>query len=110
MSIKQGIQEKYFTNLFLKNRKSSRQFQKELDSVLKRSSYLNYDWAQSLLTELKTCDPNQLYTEYQTTLKENCLREGKKEKIFCPSKISGQFITHFSNRMKKEGMRSVQGL
>jgi hypothetical protein len=108
--VRQSIQEKYHTNLFLKNRKSSHQFHQELKSVCKRSSYLHYDWAELLLTELKTGDPNQLYSEYQTTLKENCLRDGKREKIFCPAKIQRQFISHFGQKAREEAPMSAERL
>lgn len=73
-----SVQARYQTKLFLKNRKSNTRFREELESICKRSSYLHYEWAKELLKELKNNNLSKLYTDYQSVLKENCLREGKR--------------------------------
>jgi hypothetical protein len=81
---------------------SSSRFKEELDSVCKRSAYLHYEWVKELLVELKYSNTKKLYTDYQTVLKENCMREGKKEKIFCPSKIKNRFISKFTEKLNQK--------
>lgn len=87
---------RYQKKLFLKSKKSSSQFQLELESICKRTAYLKYGWA-SVIAHLPARD-DRLYSEYQSVLRQNCLREGRGEKPFCPGEVQKLFVRTFLER------------
>jgi hypothetical protein len=51
----------------------------------------------------------QLYTQYKTILKENCIRSGKEEKTFVPAKVRTHFMAHLHERGEQLQQNSSLG-
>jgi len=68
------IQAQYYRQVFIQNKLSTLQFNQKLASIRKRAAYLKYEWVRELEACAKVTNKQKLYSEYKSTLKENCLR------------------------------------
>lgn len=76
------IESNYYHTVYASHKKTPAQFQHEVNSIIKRASYLHYAWAQQLLDNLKKTPKERLYQHYKTLLKENSHLNGRDEKTF----------------------------
>lgn len=88
----------YQSNKFISMKKSPSRLKVELQAIRRKVSYLPYDWARTLETHLRDTPEDDLYNDYQAVLKENCRREGRREKIFSSSKMRKKFSEDFMGR------------